>query len=112
MKAMRATTKDGMSYFAHPKALVESVSIGANTRIWAYAHVMKGARIGANCNLGNYVYVESRVKIGNGVTIKNGAQLWEGLTLEDSVFIGPGAVFTNHALPRAFIKRPKQQWLQ
>jgi UDP-2-acetamido-3-amino-2,3-dideoxy-glucuronate N-acetyltransferase len=101
------------NYYAHPYALIEpGARIGPKTRIWAFAHIMKGARIGVDCNLGNYVFVESGVKIGNGVTVKNGAQLWEGLTLEDGVFIGPGAVFTNHPLPRAFIKRPKREWLQ
>ena len=101
------------AYYAHPNALVEKgARIGPDTRIWAFAHVMKGARIGAACNLGNYVFVESGVKLGNGVTVKNGAQLWEGLIIENDVFIGPGAVFTNHPYPRAFIKRPKREWLQ
>jgi UDP-2-acetamido-3-amino-2,3-dideoxy-glucuronate N-acetyltransferase len=101
------------AFYAHPYALIDpGARIGSRTRIWAFAHVMKGARIGTKCNLGNYVFVESGVKIGNRVTVKNGAQLWEGLTIEDDVFIGPGAVFTNHPLPRAFIKRPKRQWLQ
>lgn len=89
------------NYFVHPNALVESVNIGAKTRIWAFAHVLNNVTIGEDCNLGDYVFVESGVKIGNRVTIKNGISLWEGLTIEDDVFLGPNAVFTNDMFPRS-----------
>ena len=88
-------------YFAHPNALVESDDIGAKTRIWAFAHVLKNVIIGEDCNLCDYVFVESGVKIGNRVTIKNGISLWEGLVVEDDVFLGPNAVFTNDMFPRS-----------
>lgn len=88
-------------YFVHANALVESDDIGAKTRIWAFAHVMKNVKIGEDCNLCDYVFAESGVVIGNRVTIKNGISLWEGLTIEDDVFLGPNAVFTNDMFPRS-----------
>lgn len=89
------------NYFVHPNALVESDNIGAKTRIWAFAHVLKNVTIGEDCNLCDYVFVESGVTIGNRVTIKNGISLWEGLEIEDDVFLGPNAVFTNDMFPRS-----------
>ena len=97
--------------YIHPKALVESDDIGQGTRIWAFAHVLKGASIGEDCNICDYVFVETGAKIGNGVTIKNGISVWEGITLENHVFVGPYVVFTNDRYPRAHIKRPKEDWL-
>lgn len=88
-------------YFVHPNALVESEDIGPKTRIWAFAHVLKDVKIGEDCNLCDYVFVESGVTIGNRVTIKNGISLWEGLVIEDDVFLGPNAVFTNDMFPRS-----------
>jgi acetyltransferase-like isoleucine patch superfamily enzyme len=86
---------------AHPKALVESTSIGSGTRIWAFAHVLAGARIGRDCNVGDHCFIESEVRIGDNVTIKNGVMLWNGVVVEDDVFIGPGVVFTNDLTPRS-----------
>jgi UDP-2-acetamido-3-amino-2,3-dideoxy-glucuronate N-acetyltransferase len=98
-----------LHYFKHPNALVESSEIGKGTRIWAFAHVMRGARIGEDCNLCDHVFVESRVRIGNQVTIKNGVALWDGVVLEDRVFVGPNAVFTNDKNPRvAYHKQPEE----
>lgn len=88
-------------FFIHPNALVESDDIGSKTRIWAFAHVLKNVTIGKDCNLCDYVFVESGVKIGDRVTIKNGISLWEGLIIEDDVFLGPNAVFTNDMFPRS-----------
>ena len=88
-------------FFAHPTALVESTSIGAGTRIWAYAHVLKGARIGRDCNLGDHAFVEGGAVIGHRVTIKNGVMIWDGVVLENDVFVGPAAVFTNDLRPRS-----------
>lgn len=88
-------------YFVHPNALVESSDIGPKTRIWAFAHVLKNVKIGEDCNLCDYVFVESGVTIGNRVTIKNGISVWEGLTIEDDVFLGPNCVFTNDMFPRS-----------
>jgi UDP-2-acetamido-3-amino-2,3-dideoxy-glucuronate N-acetyltransferase len=98
-------------YFAHPQALVESEDIGAETRVWAFAHVMKGAVIGSGCNIGDHAFVESGVRIGNNVTVKNGVAIWQGVELEDQVFLGPNCVFTNDLNPRAFIRKASDQFL-
>jgi UDP-2-acetamido-3-amino-2,3-dideoxy-glucuronate N-acetyltransferase len=89
------------NHFQHPQALVETTRIGAGTRIWAFAHVLPGAMIGADCNVCDGVFIENDVVIGNRVTIKGGVQLWDGITLEDDVFIGPNATFTNDPFPRS-----------
>jgi acetyltransferase-like isoleucine patch superfamily enzyme len=87
--------------FRHPQALVESAAIGKGTRIWAFAHVLPGAVIGEDCNVCDHVFVENDVVVGNRVTIKCGVQLWDGVRLEDDVFVGPNATFTNDPFPRS-----------
>jgi acetyltransferase-like isoleucine patch superfamily enzyme len=87
--------------FIHDRALVESDEIGVGTRIWAFSHVMAGAVIGADCNLCDHTYVEGDVVIGDRVTVKSGVYLWDGLRVEDDVFIGPQATFTNDPFPRS-----------
>jgi UDP-2-acetamido-3-amino-2,3-dideoxy-glucuronate N-acetyltransferase len=91
--------------FVHPAGLCESDSVGAGTRIWAFAHVLSGAVIGSNCNICDGAYVESGAVIGDRVTVKNQVLIFEGVTVEDDVFLGPGVVFTNDLRPRAHIKR-------
>ena len=91
--------------YIHPKALVESDAIGEGTRIWAFAHVLKGALIGRNCNIGDHCFIESGVSIGDDVVIKNGVSIWEGVILEDRVFVGPNVSFTNDRVPRAKVFR-------
>lgn len=87
--------------YIHPTALVESESIGEGTRIWAFSHVMKGASLGAHCNVGGHCFIENGVSVGDNVTIKNGNELWEGVTVSDGVFIGPNVCFTNDLRPRS-----------
>lgn len=87
--------------FHHPLALVESDEIGDGTRVWAWAHVMKGARLGANCNVGEHCFIESGAVLGDRVTVKNGVAVWDGVTCEDDVFLGPNAVLTNDLRPRS-----------
>jgi len=89
-------------YWAHPCALTESRCVGNDTRVWAFAHLLNGAMIGAECNLGDHCFVESGVRVGDRVTLKNGVALWHGVTLEDDVFVGPDVSFTNDPRPRAF----------
>jgi acetyltransferase-like isoleucine patch superfamily enzyme len=91
--------------FVHPDGRCESDDVGAGTRVWAFAHVLKGAVVGKGCNLGDHTYVEDGAVLGNNVTIKNGVQVWHGVTLEDDVFVGPNATFTNDLRPRAFMKK-------
>lgn len=90
-----------MNYFTHEKALVESDNIGENTRIWAFAHILPNAVIGADCNICDHVFIENDVVIGDRVTIKCGVQIWDGLRLEDDVMVGPNATFTNDLFPRS-----------
>lgn len=91
-------------WLRHPAAIVESTQIGKGTRVWAFAHVLPGARVGADCNLCDHVFIENAVTIGDRVTIKCGVQLWDGVTVEDDVFIGPNATFTNDSFPRSRVK--------
>lgn len=90
-----------MTFFKHQQALVETEDIGDDTRIWAFAHVLPGARIGVDCNICDHVFIENDVVIGDRVTIKCGVQIWDGLRIEDDVFIGPNATFTNDLFPRS-----------
>lgn len=96
--------------FVHPLGICESQFVGAMTRIWAFAHVLPGAKIGKNCNICDHVFIENDVVVGDDVTVKCGVQLWDGLRLGDRVFIGPNATFTNDRFPRS--KRHPQQFLQ
>jgi UDP-2-acetamido-3-amino-2,3-dideoxy-glucuronate N-acetyltransferase len=98
-------------YFVHPQALVETELIGEGTRIWAFAHVMKGAVVGKHCNIGDHAFVESNVTIGDGVTIKNGVAVWDGVSLGNHVFVGPNAVFTNDLNPRAEVKKSREEFV-
>lgn len=86
----------------HSHALVdEGAIIGSRTRIWAFAHVLSGAVIGMDCNICDHTFVEGKVRIGNRVTLKCGVYLWDGLVLEDDVFVGPCVAFTNDVRPRS-----------
>jgi UDP-2-acetamido-3-amino-2,3-dideoxy-glucuronate N-acetyltransferase len=90
----------------YPHAIIDvPVEIGESTQIWHYTHVMDHAEIGDNCTLGQGVHVAPGVVIGNGCAIQNGVQLFTGVTLEDDVFVGPCATFTNVRTPRAFVDR-------
>jgi UDP-2-acetamido-3-amino-2,3-dideoxy-glucuronate N-acetyltransferase len=92
-----ATTEDAP--FVHPLADCQAQRIGANTRIWQFTVVLPGATIGAGCNINSHCFVENDVVLGNNVTVKCGNYLWDGLTLEDGVFIGPNVTFTNDKYP-------------
>jgi len=87
--------------FRHPQALVESTRIGGGTRVWAFAHVMDGAVVGRDCNIGEQCFIESGARLGDRVTVKNGVAVWDGVTVEDDVFLGPSAVLTNDPRPRS-----------
>lgn len=88
----------------HPKGLCESDQVGARTRVWAFAHVLPGARIGADCNICDHVFVEGGVVIGDRVTVKNAVLLFDGVTVGDEVFLGPNMVFTNDLRPRVGVR--------
>ena len=85
-----------------PRAAVHpGARIGAGTRVWQFCVVMDGAVIGADCNLNAHTLVEGGAVIGDRVTLKCGVYVWDGITLEDDVFVGPNAVFTNDKAPRS-----------
>src|SRR5580692_11930653 len=90
-----------MDYFKHQHAIVETEAVGKGTRIWAFAHILPGAKIGADCNICDHTFIENDVVIGDRVTIKCGVFVWDGVRLEDDVFVGPNAAFTNDKLPRS-----------
>lgn len=85
----------------HPTADVKSKTIGPSTRIWQYVVILEKAQIGADCNICSHVLIENDVIVGDRVTVKSGVQLWDGLRIEDDVFIGPNATFTNDPFPRS-----------
>ena len=95
--------------FLHPQAMCESKNVGPRTRVWAFAHVLPGARIGADCNICDHTFIENDVIVGDRVTVKCSVQLWDGVRIEDDVFIGPNATFANDCFPRS--KRPPKKYL-
>ncbi len=99
------------SYFLHEKGMCESTQVGENTRIWACAHVSEGAVVGSGCNIGEGCFIEAGAKIGNHCIIKNGVSVWDKVTLEDYVFLGPYAVLTNDYIPRAKYKKAPEDFL-
>jgi UDP-2-acetamido-3-amino-2,3-dideoxy-glucuronate N-acetyltransferase len=88
-------------YFVHANGLCETDRVGPRTRIWAFAHVLPGAQIGADCNVCDGVFIENDVVLGDRVTIKSGVQLWDGVRLGDDVFVGPNVTFANDKFPRS-----------
>lgn len=92
--------------YVHPTAVVDAgAEIGAGTRIWHFCHVMPSARVGRDCILGQNVFVDRDAVIGDRCKLQNNVSVYKGVVLEDEVFVGPSAVFTNVLNPRAFIER-------
>ena len=95
-------------YFVHSTAFVdEGAIIGAGTKIWHFSHIMKGARIGERCVIGQNVNVDGGTVIGNHVKIQNNVSVYTGLVIEDDVFLGPSCVLTNVTNPRSQVNRQK-----
>ena len=93
-------------YFLHETSIVDDgCEIGEGTKIWHFSHVLTGSRIGRNCVIGQNVMIGPGVTVGDGCKIQNNVSLYRAVTLEDEVFVGPSAVFTNVLIPRAFIER-------
>jgi len=97
------------SVFVHPMGLCESDRVGPRTRIWAFAHVLPGAQVGADCNLGDHAFVEGGARLGDRVTVKNAVLVWDRVTVEDEVFLGPNVVFTNDLAPRVGWRKAPEQ---
>ena len=87
--------------FIHPSSDVQSKQIGEGTRIWQFVVVLPGAVIGRDGNICSHCFIENQVVVGDRVTVKCGVQLWDGVTLEDDVFVGPNVTFTNDLNPRS-----------
>ena len=85
----------------HPSSDVQSKQIGEGTRVWQYVVILPGAVIGRDGNICSHCFIENKVVVGDRVTVKCGVQLWDGVTLEDDVFVGPNATFTNDREPRS-----------
>jgi UDP-2-acetamido-3-amino-2,3-dideoxy-glucuronate N-acetyltransferase len=87
--------------FIHPNSDVQTKQIGEGTRIWQFVVVLPGAVIGRDGNICSHCFIENKVVLGDRVTVKCGVQLWDGITLEDDVFVGPNVTFTNDLQPRS-----------
>ncbi len=97
------------NYFVHESSFIdEEVSIGNNTRIWHFSHILSYTTIGMDCSFGQNCVVGPKVNIGNGVKVQNNVSIYEGVEVEDDVFLGPSMVFTNVINPRAFIQRKEE----
>jgi len=96
-------------YFAHETAIVdENVTIGKNTKVWHFSHILSNTTIGENCSFGQNCVVGPKVKMGSGIKVQNNISIYEGVEVEDDVFLGPSMVFTNVINPRAFIVRREE----
>jgi UDP-2-acetamido-3-amino-2,3-dideoxy-glucuronate N-acetyltransferase len=101
--------KTEMDYFVHESSYIdEACSIGKNTKIWHFSHIMSNCKIGEGCNIGQNVVISPEVTIGNNVKIQNNVSIYTGVICEDDVFLGPSCVFTNVTNPRSFINRKNQ----
>lgn len=98
---MRRSSEDPEAAI-HPTAVVEEGAVvGAGTRVWHLAHIRSGAQVGAGCVIGRAVFVDAGAVIGDACKVQNFVSVYSGVTLEDEVFVGPSAVFTNDRTPRA-----------
>jgi len=100
-----------MTYFVHESSYIdEPVSIGSGTKVWHFSHIMKGSIIGQNCVIGQNVYIDANVVIGNNVKVQNNVSVFKKVTLEDNVFCGPSAVFTNVMNPRSAYRKKLDEY--
>lgn len=95
-----------MSYYVHPSTFIDdNVSIGKDSKIWHFSHIMNGAILGEGCNVGQNVVVSPEVILGNNVKVQNNVSIYTGVECEDDVFLGPSMVFTNVMNPRSAVNR-------
>lgn len=87
--------------FIHPSSDVQSKQIGEGTRVWQFVVILPDAVVGRDCNICSHCFIENKVVVGDRVTVKCGVQLWDGVTLEDDVCVGPNVTFTNDLHPRS-----------
>ncbi len=106
---VEASHAEPSDYFAHKTACIDHpCSIGRDTKIWHFSHVMEGATIGQGCSIGQNVVIAAKAVIGDGVKIQNNVSVYDGVKLEDGVFCGPSMVFTNVLNPRSEIVRKSE----
>ena len=109
LSGTKTFTKSDMSYFAHQTAIIdEGCSIGENTKIWHFSHVMPNCSIGVGCNIGQNVVISPEVILGDNVKVQNNVSIYTGVECEDDVFLGPSMVFTNVVNPRSAVVRRGQ----
>lgn len=98
-----------MSYYVHPSSYIDDgCTIGDDTKIWHFSHVMTGAVIGQKCNIGQNVVISPQVVLGNNVKVQNNVSIYTGVVCDDDVFLGPSCVFTNVVNPRSAVNRKDQ----
>jgi UDP-2-acetamido-3-amino-2,3-dideoxy-glucuronate N-acetyltransferase len=99
----------GKNYFAHETAVIdEGCEIGANVKIWHFSHIMSGAKLGDDCNIGQNVVISPGVALGKNVKVQNNVSIYTGVICEDDVFLGPSMVFTNVINPRSAVNRKSE----
>lgn len=105
-----------MNYFAHETAVIdEGCSIGKDTKIWHFSHIMPGCTIGEKCNIGQNVVISPQVVLGKNVKVQNNVSIYTGVICDDDVFLGPSMVFTNVINPRSAVPRKeeyKKTWVK
>lgn len=98
-----------MNWFAHSSSIIDDgCSIGEETKIWHFSHIMKDCTIGKHCTIGQNVMIASNVILGNNVKVQNNVSIYDGVQCEDDVFLGPSMVFTNVINPRSAVSRKKE----
>lgn len=100
-----------MEASVHPTAIVEAEGIGSGTRVWAFAHILAGAKVGTDCKIGDHCFIEGGAILGDRVTVKNNSLIWHGVTIGDDVFVGPNVVFTNDPTPRVRYQTGPGDWI-
>lgn len=97
------------NFYVHQSSFIDdNVTIGDNTKIWHFNHILSNSIIGKNCSFGQNCVVGPKVTIGNGVKVQNNISIYEGVEVEDDVFLGPSMVFTNVINPRSFIVKKEE----
>ena len=109
LKSQTSNLKPMSDFFIHESSYIDdNVTIGTNTKIWHFSHILSNTQIGEDCSFGQNCVVGPNVSIGNKVKVQNNISIYEGVTIEDDVFIGPSVVFTNVINPRSFIVRKQE----
>ena len=104
---MQKTVKS--NFFVHESSFIDdNVTIGNDTKIWHFCHVLSDSKIGQKCSFGQNCVIGPHVEIGSGVKVQNNISIYKGVIIEDDVFLGPSMVFTNVINPRSFIERKEE----